>query len=312
MPAQRIFQADVAILMGSAHGEHFIEEQLISIERQTHANWRLFVSDDGSADRTREHALIFKRAQPEGRVELIEGPQKGFVENFLTLTCNRRVQADYYAYCDQDDIWESDKLQRALTWLETVPGHTPAVYCTRTSLIDAVAKHIGYSPLFRRPPAFRNALVQSIAGGNTMVFNNAARDLVCHAGAVNIPSHDWWLYILVSGAGGRVHYDAYPSVRYRQHGNNLVGSNQNMSSRLHRVHQLFKGRLRRWSDLHIAALYPIRHILTPENRHVLEDFARCRDGHAFARIVGMKRNGLYRQTLFGSVGLALAFATRKI
>jgi hypothetical protein len=56
--------------------------------------------------------------------------------------------------------------------------------------------------LFVFPPSFRNALVQSIAGGNTMVFNVALKRLIENAGPLDVPSHDWWVYILVTGSGG--------------------------------------------------------------------------------------------------------------
>ena len=85
------------------------------------------------------------------------------------------------------------------------------------------------SPLFRRPPSFRNALVQSLAGGNTMVLNRPARDLVALASRrARFVSHDWWAYLLVTGAGGAVHYSAKPLVRYRQHAHNLVGANTSL------------------------------------------------------------------------------------
>jgi hypothetical protein len=110
----------------------------------------------------------------------------------------------------------------------------PAVYGSRTSLIDSEGQTIGVSPLFRKPPAFANALVQNIAGGNTMVFNEPARQLLIKAGgAVDVPSHDWWLYLLATAGGGTVHYDTWCSVRYRRHERNLVGLNIGIVPRVH-------------------------------------------------------------------------------
>jgi hypothetical protein len=84
--------------------------------------------------------------------------------------------------------------------------------------------------------------VQSIAGGNTMVFNQKARELVVFCGAdVDVPSHDWWLYQVTAACGGQVHYDAYPSVRYRQHAHNVIGSNMGWTASMHRIHMLQKG-----------------------------------------------------------------------
>ena len=61
------------------------------------------------------------------------------------------IDADYFAYADQDDVWEADKLERAVAWLQTVSENVPALYGSRTLLVDARNQHIGYSPLFERP-----------------------------------------------------------------------------------------------------------------------------------------------------------------
>ena len=90
----------------------------------------------------------------------------------------------------------------------------------------------GLSPLFTRPPAFQNALVQSLGGGNTMVFNRAAKKILQEAAAIDVVLHDWWVYQLVSAAGGMVHYDPRPMLKYRQHSDNLIGSNLGWRSAL--------------------------------------------------------------------------------
>ena len=75
----------------------------------------------------------------------------------MSLTCRADIDADYFAYADQDDIWESDKLERAVNWLKTVPDGVPALYGSRTLLVDTRNQHIGYSPLFERTPDFRKS-----------------------------------------------------------------------------------------------------------------------------------------------------------
>ena len=187
--------------------------------------------------------------------------------------CSPDLNADYYAMSDQDDIWHADKLQRAVDWLRQIPQDIPALYCTRTELIDEAGHTLGYSPLFRRPPGFANALVQNVAGGNTMVINNAARALLLEAGAdLNVIAHDWWVYIVVSACGGRVHYDSQPSLRYRQHGANLIGANAGLAARLQRIRMLFRGHLKAWTDQHVIALAPLLPKLTPANRRIYDRF----------------------------------------
>ncbi len=302
----------VAILLCTYHGQHFLADQLESFIAQTHPNWEVWVSDDGSQDDTQAILLSYKN-RCEGRVSIHDGPAEGFAANFLSLTCKAGIEADYYAYSDQDDIWEVDKLERAVKWLQTVPEHVPALYCSRTRLIDAHNNDIGFSPLFTKPPSFANALIQNVGGGNSMVFNNAARMLLIRAGEdVPVVTHDWWAYIVVSGCGGQVFYDSYPSLRYRQHNGNLVGMNATWSARFVRIWMLWQGRFRRWNDTNLEALNRLRTELTPENRLILDEFVTSRNRSLLPRLIGLKKSGIYRQTFLGNLGLVAAAILKKI
>jgi glycosyltransferase involved in cell wall biosynthesis len=305
--------ARVSVLLCTCHGQRYLADQLKSIANQDYQDWKLWVSDDGSQDDT--HAILdqFQRDWGADRVALARGPARGFAANFLSLACNSEIDSDYYAYSDQDDIWEADKLQRAVAWLKAIPREVPALYCSRTELVDAGNRHIGYSPLFSKAPSFANAIVQNIGGGNTMVFNEAARRLLCEAGNdVTVVSHDWWAYIVVTGCGGKVFYDAQPSVRYRQHGNNLVGRNTGLRARLVRLRMLWQGRFRKWHDVNLQALQRLRGRLTPENRRILDTFAAAREGPLPSRLRSLLRSGVYRQTLPGNAGLVLAAIFKKL
>lgn len=303
----------VAILMCSYNGERFLAEQIDSFERQTHRNWSLVVSDDGSQDGTLEILKAYIDSWGQERLKIVQGPQQGFVKNFLSLTCSTDIDAEFFAWADQDDIWSEDKLHVALAWLQTIPKHIPALYCGRTKLIDESGTPIGFSPRFCLPPSFANALVQSISGGNTMVFNQAARDLLQKADDnLIIPSHDWWAYQLISGAGGAIHYDPEPRVLYRQHDENLVGSNASLSSRFQRLRMVFQGRFYEWNAQNIHALEAMHHHLSQEHQATLAHFKAARNEKLLRRFLGIRRAGLYRQTLFGNLGLILATLLKKI
>jgi glycosyltransferase involved in cell wall biosynthesis len=297
----------VAVLMCTMQGQHFLAQQLNSIATQTHPAWAIWASDDGSDDHT--HAILeyYQSHWGEDRLSIHAGPAEGSTANFLSLTCRADIEADYFAYADQDDVWEADKLERAVDWLKTVPEDVPALYGSRTLLVDARNQHIGYSPLFERAPDFRNALVQSIAGGNTMVFNRAARDLLRRAGEqVEAITHDWWAYMLVTSCGGRVHYDSHPTVRYRQHGHNQFGANADPIAQLRRAKLLLQGRFRGWVDANLRALQRVRPLMTPENQQVLDEFSLARQRWLGARLVGLRRSGIFRQTTVGNLGLLAA------
>jgi glycosyltransferase involved in cell wall biosynthesis len=303
----------VAILLATYQGQKYLAEQLASFAAQTHHNWEVWASDDGSQDDTHTILEQYEKHWPFGRLSIHNGPAEGFAANFLSLTCKANIAADYYAYADQDDVWEDDKLERAVQCLQAVPAHIPALYCGRTLLVDQHNREIGFSCLHHKAPTFQNALVQTIAGANTIVFNNAARALLQEAGErIPVVSHDWWAYMLVSGCGGRVFYDAKATLRYRQHENNLVGMNASWPARFKRIRMLWQGRFKQWNDSNIVALESMAHRLTPESRSVLEQFAAARKMGLLPRLIHLKRSGIYRQRLLGNLGLIAAAVFRKL
>jgi glycosyltransferase involved in cell wall biosynthesis len=303
----------VVILLCTFNGEGFLAEQLGSIRRQTFKNWTLIASDDGSSDRTRSILQTFKSSYEPGKIEIIDGPRRGAAANYLFLACRDDLASDYYAFCDQDDVWEADHLARAVGILARTHARVPAIYGSRTRLIDGAGHEIGFSPLFSRRPTFRSSLVQSIAGGNTMVFNEKARELLAFCGPdVVVPAHDWWLYQAVSACGGDVFYDACPSVRYRQHAQNVIGANTGVAARLRRLWMLAQGRFRHWSDLNVAALTRLEPRMTAENRHIFELFREARRQPLLRRAAMFAQAGIYRQTLCGNLGLAAAVVFRML
>ena len=303
----------VTVVMATYQGELFLNEQLDSIVAQTHRNWRLYVSDDGSTDETRAIVRELGAARRgRNKVDVVDGPRKGFVANFLTSIC-QAPEADYYAFSDQDDVWDPDKLERALSILERMPKDRPALYCGRTWIADTSGQPIGLSPAFLRPPSFGNALVQSIGGGNTMVMNHAARELLRAAGPdKDVVSHDWWTYQLVSGAGGAVYYDLEPRLLYRQHGSNSMGANNTFGARCKRLRLLFKGRFRQWTDRNVRALGQVRHLLTRDNRAILDSLVEVRSRPLPRNLLMLYRSGIYRQTWPNNIGLIVATAFGKL
>jgi glycosyltransferase involved in cell wall biosynthesis len=303
----------VAILLCTRNGAGFLDEQLNSIAAQSFAGWRVVISDDASTDGTRGILQSFAaRAENRDRVELREGAQRGPAPNFLSLATDSKIIADYFAYCDQDDVWDRDKLARALRFLSSVPASIPALYCSRTTLIDDTGKHIGLSPLFQAAPSFRNALVQSVGGGNTMVFNKAAQGLLIAAGSSTAVSHDWWTYLLVSGAGGCVIYDPRPSIAYRQHGSNYIGGNRSATALLRRIGMVMGGGWTIWNERNAAALVKCPFLLTHENRVVLGRFLDTRRGSLVRRLRALRQSGVYRQTTLGQLSLLIAVALNRL
>jgi glycosyltransferase involved in cell wall biosynthesis len=303
----------VAILMGTMNGARFLPEQLDSLAAQTHQNWVLIASDDGSTDDTIKILKVYQAKWPAGKLIIKEGPKQGFCVNFLSLACDPSIRADYYAFCDQDDVWLPAKLDVAVQKIaQDQEENMPYVYCGRTTYVNENLKKIGCSPLFAFPRTFRNALIQSIAGGNTMVFNQGAKNALEKVGVVQHPSHDWWLYQLVTGIGGVVFYDSTPQIMYRQHENALVGGNNSFLARVERISMVFKGEFRRWSDKNVAILCGAKPWLTHGSKETLELFKKMRAAKLKDRFRLMEVAGLYRQTWRGTLSLVLAALLKKI
>jgi glycosyltransferase involved in cell wall biosynthesis len=300
--------------MGLHDGARFLQEQLDSYVAQDHRAWSLLVSDDGSRDHGPDLIRAFAAAQPEHRITLRSGPCLGFARNFLTLLQSVPDDIPYVALSDQDDVWFPDKLSRAVEALAAQPEDRPALYCAATLVCTEDLAPIGPSPAFGRAPDFRNALVQSIGGGNTMVLNRAALDLAAAAAAEagDPVAHDWWLYQLVSGAGGRILRDERPVLHYRQHAQNLIGANLSAWASLSRIAALLGGRFRAWNDTGLAALQASAHRLTPEAQQILSQFQAARSGPLWHRLRALRASGVYRQSRLGQMALYIACILRRL
>lgn len=307
--------ADTVVLLALYNGAAHLRAQLDSLAAQEDRDWDLVVSDDGSTDQGLEILARWAADTPHHAVKTLPGPRKGFVANFFHLLIHVPAEARHAALCDQDDVWFPDKLSRAKTALSGVPEGIPAVYCARTMIADAdlVPRHP--SRLFRRPFGFRNALVQSVGGGNTMVLNRAAIDLLAkaipEAGAPAV--HDWWIYQIITGCGGQILRDEDPVLLYRQHGANQIGANTNTMAQLSRLHFILAGRFRGWNAQNLTALRASAHRFTPEAQAVLADWSEACEGKGpITRLRALWRAGVYRQGRIGTVALTLAAVTGRL
>ncbi len=303
----------VVILLAVHNGERFLTEQLESFRAQSYRHWDLVVGDDGSGDSGPDILRQFSRnVEPDGnRVTLTAGPCAGGTPNFLTLLKSTPVGADWVALSDQDDVWLPERLERGIAALSMVPPGQPALFGSASWIVDEALEGRIRSPEFRNPPGFGNALVQSIAGGNTMLLNRAAVDLVRDAAAEALAvggpvTHDWWLYQIISGVGGQIVRDETPTILYRQHDGNLFGTNMGRRAMITRIRQILNGTLAGWISQNERALRASEHRLTAENRALLDRFAVLRTHHVGQRLRGPGHLGVTRQGRAGQMALWLA------
>lgn len=302
----------VAVLIGYFNGGRYIQEQIESLVTQSIGSPDLFFLDDCSSEPLASGIVEMLEEKKVTLTIIRRKKNVGFSRNFLKGLSDIPQNYQYYAFCDQDDVWLERKLEAAILRLSEVPTGVPAIYCGRTMAYDAECKKfLKYSPEFKKQPSFQNALAQNIGGGNTMVLNKAARDLVALTEGP-VVSHDWWCYQIVTGVGGCVIYDKIPYLKYRQHENNLVGMNTGVNARLNRIRRLFNGDFREWNKTNTASLKRFEHLLTKKNRKILLLFTLGRNSSPIMRFYFTLISRVHRQSFLGNCAFALAVLFRKV
>lgn len=210
-----------AILLSTFNGEQFLAQQLDSLYAQTGVDFHIFVRDDGSEDGTLE--IVRRYARERGRMSLLAGQNIGFVRSFFTLLQEAGEGFDFYFFCDQDDVWQPEKIWAAVGMLMQKDLGGPAMYCGRTEYVDVNLHRLGQSSDYQASQlGWGNALVQNVATGCTVALNAQARELLATYVPHRCLAHDWWAYLVVS-AFGEVIFDSHSHIKYRQHGNNTIG-----------------------------------------------------------------------------------------
>lgn len=282
--------------MGVFNGAEFLQAQLDSIAQQTYQNWHLICSDDHSTDASVSLIQAFSAAYP-GKVSLRTGPGKGFAANFLSLIAVLPTSPTYVAFADQDDIWLPDKIARGMAQLDRHSAQAQLI-CGRCILWFPKHRRKTLTPQLQRPCSFRNALIENVATGNTTLLNPAAAKLAQKAALLTtrVFAHDWWLYLLVAGAGGKVVFDnGPPQILYRQHTSNAIGAGVGLTAQVQRKLGVLKGAFSDRLGTNIAALEQVETLLTPSARHLCAEFKTARASTFLTRLCYLKGIAPYRQ-----------------
>lgn len=290
----------VQVLLSTYNGAAYVEEQIHSILQQRYPSISMLIRDDGSSDETPELLKRLQAAYPD-QISIMQGNNIGVVASFFELLRKSDPTADYFCFCDQDDVWLDHKVESAVARLHSaIHTEVPAMIFTPAYLTD---EHLNRQGVWPKPPArepsFYNALYENIAIGATITMNASARNLFVNsrkADSDSILMHDWWFYLLVS-AFGTVIYDHSPSMLYRQHNHNVVGGSNTWFGKLKSKWASFKrhtGRelLRRQAE-EFREIYGAR--LNNEQKEQLDLFLSPR-GSMAERIRYIRRSKLHRQS----------------
>lgn len=226
----------VTVLLSSYNGEKYIARQIDSVLAQKKVTVSLLIRDDGSSDNTL--AILEEYKKKDSRVDYYQGVNFGPGKSFFDLL-KSSGESDYYAFCDQDDIWDEDKLWHAVQRLKKYRKNIPCLYHSNLRVVN---EELDFVRLAHKKP-FKScskyaAFTQNIMTGCTAVFNQQAKALI----TAHIPEadilHDGWIYLSCS-IFGQVVYDFSPHISYRQHGENVVGMHRpTVSSYLYRCRRL--------------------------------------------------------------------------
>jgi glycosyltransferase involved in cell wall biosynthesis len=212
----------VRVLLTTYNSGAYLAPLLDSVLGQNYEPLQLVVRDDGSQDATPQILADYATRFAE-RMIFQPGPNLGPAGSMFTIIREYARGCDWLSFADHDDVWYPGKIARAIETLSQ-RGPMPAMYTGRLRITDADLVPRGLSAAPVRPMCFRNALVENVAAGCTMVMNAAARDLLALSrDMTGVKWPDWWFYLVVS-AFGDVVYDSEPQLDYRRHANNSVGS----------------------------------------------------------------------------------------
>ena len=216
----------IAVLLSSYNGSKYIVEQIESVLNQVGVFVDIFIRDDGSTDNT---IKVLSEFENRG-VRVICGSNVGVVDSFFLLI-NSISGYDYYALCDQDDVWDNDKLYIAVNYLKN--SNIPSMYFSTTRVVD---EHLNIlqeksANLVNKVYDSVQVLLSNNATGCTMVFNSSLRSIISSYKPHNIIMHDHWIYAVCVLLGGFVYCDELPHISYRQHDHNELGNKISLKKR---------------------------------------------------------------------------------
>jgi glycosyltransferase involved in cell wall biosynthesis len=209
----------VCVLLATYEGSAYLEDQLKSLESQTFRNFTVIANDDGSTDKTLE---ILERWKKSGLISILKqtnriGPDRSFKE-LLKLV----PEGASAAFCDQDDVWSYDKLDRMVNIQQEYDCATPLMITSRRSFIDSNGKSLDSAFKEFRIPSYLNSAIENSAPGNTQFLNSNAIDLALKTWPEKFVKYDAWIYLIMSLCGNVV-FEHSVLVKYRIHASNYVG-----------------------------------------------------------------------------------------
>ena len=236
---------NIVVLMSTYNGSRYIKEQLASIYSQKGVSCSLLVRDDGSSDDT---CSILEKEQCDGKLKWYSGTNLGPAMSFLDLL-KHAPKADYYAFSDQDDIWDNQKLKAAVDMINKEKKDIPVMYYSDLNVVDKDGSFIRKANTWEGSIDKYKISVFIGIRGCTMVYNYHLQALLQKYSPRKISGHDTYIALLAFWAG-HVVYDSNAYIDYRQTGENLSITGKSSFDRLKKNFLYVKKRLTVRANIH--------------------------------------------------------------
>lgn len=289
----------VDILMATYNGARYLPQQLCSIINQSLKDWTLYIHDDGSSDGT--VSVIRKFASLDNRIKFVEDGKQYHSPalNFLHLL--EYSSAPFAIFCDQDDIWLDNKLEKMYDVIASLDNTKPLavysnayVYCDDTDDISGQSTIV--RPISIKDVLFMNGGVQGCA----IMFNSLLRS-ICKRIPDCVAMHDHVVTLAAFTFGTMVYVDSRLML-YRRHSDTVTG--KTYGSKLDKVYDFFsKGKtvLDRAHYKAICSFYEKHEAVMPyEIKRSFQDFFNFKKENRLKRVFHVLSGG-YR--LYGSHGI---------
>ncbi len=228
----------VLVLLSAYNGEKYLETQLNSLMRQVGIDVYVLVRDDGSTDQT---VQILEKYKEMMSLKYYSSGNIGSVKSFMELIQVCEEDFAFYALCDQDDYWHSDKLKEAIDRLNDFDLSRPALYYSGQNLVDEKLQPIYVHCLDNQRSPYANLIFNQMAGC-TAVFNKALMQELkkCYT-PDSVPGfHDSYIYKMNVLLHGQFYCEPYGKIDYRQHGSNVVGLDYSFKGKVNKLIKYLK------------------------------------------------------------------------
>lgn len=267
----------VAIMMSTYNGEEFLKKQIDSILSQANVSINLLIRDDGSSDHTVD--ILSEYESKHSNITVVKGNNLGYANSFLTLV-DMVGDSDFYAFSDQDDIWEEDKLSAAVERIKNKPY---TVYASNLKMVDEDENPLGTKRFDGFMATVGGVFSRNRLAGCTMVFGKELMNRVS-SDAKEIISfnsfnygHDGWMLLYTLSLGGNVIVDEESHILYRRHNSAVSSSHGGLKKRICTELRIFWNKEDRRRK---TARFLIDHIgfdLNPSAKNVLYNISDYRD-----------------------------------